>query len=263
MAVLGILTCEILELEFANLLANDPEVSQVTVLEDLRSARLIERLESQGFHNVRRIPHIKGFLPEPSEHLEVLVRVLELALHRRKSTLQRGLLAAAREISRHVDALLLGYGLCGGALENPKELLDTDVPIFIPMDQDHPVDDCVGLILGGRDRYYAEQRHAPGTFFLTAGWTHHWRQLFGPGFCGAQLDVARRLFAHYERALLVMTPVLPQEEMRRNANEFGRLFGLGVQETYGTLDILNKAFNAAKECLGSQTAVAHSHGEQP
>ena len=252
MGVLGILTCEILELEFAYLLGTDPDVSQVTVLEDARSARLIEALESRGFQNVRRIPHVSGFFPEPSERLEVLVRVLELALHRRKETLQRGLVSAAREMSRHVDALLLGYGLCGGALKDPKELLDVDVPVFVPLDGDHPVDDCVGLILGGRDRYYAEQCQTPGTFFMTPGWTRHWEKLFGQNFGDVERKVAKRLFAHYERTLLVSTPVMPQDEMKQSANEFSRMFGLCVQECEGTLDILSTAWKTAKAFLESK-----------
>jgi hypothetical protein len=249
MGVLGLLTCEILELEFAYLLGTDPDVSQITVLEDARSTRLIEALESRGFQNVRRIPHIKCFVSEPSEHLEVLVWVLELALHRRKKILQQRLVATAREMSRHVDAILLGYGLCGGALENPKELLDVDVPVFLPMDGDHPVDDCVGLLLGGRNCYYAEQRKVPGTFFLTPGWTHHWKKLFGQNFGDVEIAAAKRLFTHYERTLLVLTSVMPQDEMKRSSNEFSRLFGLCVQECEGTLDILSNAWKVAKAFL--------------
>lgn len=252
MGVLGLLTCEILELEFAYLLGTDPDVSQITVLEDARSTRLIEALESRVFQNVRRIPHIKCFFPEPSEHLEVLVWVLELALHRRKKILQQRLVVAAREMSRHVDAILLGYGLCGGALENPKELLDVDVPVFLPMDGDHPVDDCVGLLLGGRNCYYAEQRKVPGTFFLTPGWTYHWKKLFGQNFGDVEIAAAKRLFARYERTLLVLTSVMPQDEMKRSSNEFSRLFGLCVQECEGTLDILSKAWKVAKAFLKSK-----------
>ncbi|MGD9368044.1 MAG: DUF1638 domain-containing protein [Desulfobacteraceae bacterium] len=249
MGLLGILTCEILELEFAYLLGTDPAVSQITVLEDARSARLIEALDSGGFQNVRRIPHIKDFFPEPSEHLEVLVRVLELALHRSKETLQRGLVGAAREMSRHVDALLLGYGLCGSALEDPEELLDVEVPVFVPIDGDHPVDDCVGLILGGRDRYYAEQCQVPGTFFMTPGWSRHWKRLFGQNFGDVEREAAKRLFAHYERTLLIMTPVMPQDEMKQRAHAFSRLLGLRVQEREGTLDILSQALQTAKAFL--------------
>jgi hypothetical protein len=249
MGVLGILTCEILELEFAHLLRTDPDVSQVTVLEDARSTRLIEELESRGPRNVRRVPHVKSFFPEPSDRPEVLVRVLELALHRRKELLRRGLVGAAREMSRHVDALLLGYGLCGNALENPKDLLDVGVPVFVPMDGDHPVDDCVGLILGGRHYYYAEQRRVPGTFFMTPGWTCHWKRLFGRDPDEEEQKAAKRLFADYERTLLVVTPVMPEDEMKQSANEFSRLFGLYIQERRGTLGILDQAWQSAKTFL--------------
>jgi hypothetical protein len=227
-------------------------VSQVTILEDARSTRLIETLEAGSLQTVRRIPHVKSFFPEPSEHLEVLVRVLELALHRRKETLQRGVVGAAREMSRYVDALLLGYGLCGSALENPEELLDVDVPVFVLMDGGHLVDDCVGLILGGRDSYYAEQRRVPGTFFMTPGWSCHWKQLFGQDLGGVEREMAKRLFAHYERTLLVSTPVMPQDEMKQRANEFSQLFGLCVQERQGTLDILSQAGKDAKTYLESK-----------
>jgi hypothetical protein len=227
-------------------------VSTVTIVEDARSASLIEALESNGFQNVQRIPHIKGFFPEPTEHLQALVRVLELALHRRKETLQRALIDAAREMSRHVDALLLGYGLCGSALENPQALLDVDVPIFVPMDGDHAVDDCVGLALGGRECYYAEQRRVPGTFFMTPGWSCHWQKLFGPHVGDRERKAAKRLFAHYERALLVMTPVMPQDDMKQRAHEFSQLFDLRVEEQAGTLDILSQAWQTAKAFLESK-----------
>ena len=164
MAVLGVLTCEILELEFAYLLAKDPEIDLVTMLEDRYSLGMIEALESRNLAP-RRIPILKGFSPNQPDRLEVLVRVLELALHNRKRFLQEGLTKAAKEMGRFVDAIVLGYGLCGNALQKPEELLvDAGVPIFIPMDQDHPVDDCVGLIIGGRECYYKEQCRVAGTF---------------------------------------------------------------------------------------------------
>jgi hypothetical protein len=249
MGVLGILTCEILELEFAYLLGTDPDVAQVTVLEDTRSTRLIEALELRGARNVRRIPHVKSFSPEPSDQPEVLVRVLEVALHRRKEILRRGLVGAAREMSCHVDALLLGYGLCGNALENPKTLLDVGVPVFVPMDGDKPVDDCVGLILGGREHYYAEQRRVPGTFYMTPGWSCHWKGMFGGDPDEVKQETAKRLFANYDRTLLVLTPVMPEDEMKHSANKFCRLFGLTVQERRGTLGILEQAWQSAKTYL--------------
>jgi hypothetical protein len=252
MAVLGVLTCEILELEFAHLLATDPEVAQITVLEDSRSARLLEAIEAEGVGNLRRIPHISGFNPNRARNLEVLVRVLELALHNRKKTLQEGLLEAACAMSPHVDALLLGYGLCGNALENPKELLsEAGVPIFIPMDQDHPVDDCVGLIIGGRERYYGELCNVAGTFFMIPGWSVHWKRMFEREFGRLSVDMAKRLFKHYERSLLISTPIMPEDEMSRNAKEFNKLFGFREEAREGTLHILKDTWRKAKGLLSA------------
>ncbi len=179
MGVLGVLTCEILELEFAELLAVDRDVSRITVLEDERSAHLIEALESINKDNVNRITDLNAFTPAEEISLEVLVGVLELALHNRKHTLQQGLIEAALAFGPLVDALMLGYGLCGNAFEKPEELLsDAGVPVFIPMDGDHPVDDCIGLLIGGRERYYGEQCQVAGTFFMIPGWTYHWKRMF-------------------------------------------------------------------------------------
>src|SRR5690242_9815360 len=135
MAVLGVLTCEILELEFAHLLTRDPDVAHVAVLDDTFAARFVMALGSAGRHRPKRIPLIRSFSPHSSDALEVLVRVLKIALHNRKKLLQEALLKAAKEMSRYVDGIVLGYGLCGNALERPEELLrEVGVPIFIPMD---------------------------------------------------------------------------------------------------------------------------------
>jgi len=257
MAVLGVITCEILELEFAYLLAKDPDISNVTLLEDRCSLDMIKALES---HNLspRRIPLLKGFGPYQPDRLEVLVRVLELALHNRKRFIQEGLIRAAKEMGRHVDAIVLGYGLCGNALQKPEELLvDAGVPIFIPMDQDHPVDDCVGLLIGGRECYYKEQCRVAGTFFMIPGWTRHWKELFKKEYGSFDVEFARRIFqmSNYERSLLIPNPTLPADEMRQNIEEFNQLFGFRTELQQGSLDMLKKIWETAKQFLQENNEV--------
>ncbi len=252
MAILGILTCEILELEFAYLLNSDKDIARITVLENSRSVRMLDALESAGSANLNRISGFESFAPDPENRMEVLVHVLELGLHNRKELLQQGLMEAAREMGSRVDALLLGYGLCGNALEKPDELLsDAGVPIFIPMDEDHPVDDCVGLLIGGRERYYGEQCQVAGTFFMIPGWTCHWRRMFEKEFGNLSVDMARRLFKDYERSLLISTPIMSEETMKQNSNEFNTLFGLREEIRQGTLDILYDSWNSAKTFLNA------------
>ena len=255
MGVLGILTCEILELEFARLLAADKEVSRITVLEDERSTNLITALESIKKDNLKRIPSLKAFTPAVESSPEVLVAVIELALHNRKLTLQKGLIDAAAAIGPHVDALILGYGLCGNALENPEELLsDAGVPIFIPMDEDHPVDDCIGLLIGGRQRYYEEQCKIAGTFFMIPGWTYHWKRMFEQEFGNLSPEMDKRLFKHYERSLLISTPIMSLEDMQQNSKAFNELFGLRTDVCKGTLSILQKTWDRAKRHLNSNNS---------
>ena len=250
MAILGILTCEILELEFAYLLNSDRDIDRITVLENSRSVRLLDEQASGETQNLNRINDIDSFAPDPANRLEVLVQVLELGLHNRKNLLQQGLVDAARRMGTRVDALLLGYGLCGNALEKPDELLsDAGVPIFIPMDEGHPVDDCVGLIIGGRQNYYEEQCKVAGTFFMIPGWTTHWKRMFEQECGNLSVDMARRLFKNYERSLLISTPIASLEEMKQNSKAFNALFGLRSEVCKGTLSILQETWDTAKQYL--------------
>lgn len=253
MGTLGILTCEVLELEFAYLIGMDKQVERITILEDEHSVRLIDALKSMRAPHLKRINELQEFFPASDDKLEVLVRVLELALHNRKRTLQQGLQEAACSFGPKVDALLLGYGLCGNALEKPDELLTgAGVPVFIPMDEDHPVDDCIGLIIGGRKYYYGEQCNVAGTFFMIPGWTHHWRRMFDQEFGNINVDTAKRLFKDYERSLLISTHIMSEGEMRRNSEAFNRLFGLRQETRPGTLEILMKTWNSAKAFINTK-----------
>lgn len=252
MAVIGVITCEILELEFARLLGADPGVGRVSVLEDRWSARLIELLEANPIRSLQRLPHVHAFHAEPTEPVEVLLRVLEMGLHRSRTMLRNALTAAAHELRPHVDALLLGYGLCGNTLDDPQAVLDVDVPVFLPMDQGHPVDDCVALCLGGRDPYYAEQCRTAGTFFLTPGWSQHWKRMLDPLTGEVALPGLQRVLAGYERALLVQTPALADDEMLRRGAEFSRQAGLRLEVRQGTMELLTAAWTAAKRCIQSK-----------
>lgn len=248
MSVLGVLVCEVLELEFAHLLATDGEIARVTVVEDLRSTRLLDALRRETCTDLVTIPRVDDFSRESGPGIEVLVQVQDLALHVRPKGLQEGLTAAASCMGPLVDVLFLGYGLCGNALEKPEELLaDAGVPIVIPMDEDHPVDDCVGMIIGGRQAYFGEQCKIAGTYFMTPGWTFHWKRIFDKECGDISLDLAKELFTHYKRSLLISTPIMPIEEMEQNAEEFNQMFDCQSEVREGTSRILDDAWILAKQ----------------
>jgi hypothetical protein len=251
MAVLGIITCEILELEFAQLLGKDPEISRISILSDSHSAQLIQLLEAGQTTPLHALPHPHAFIPEPDDSLEVLVKVLALGLHRNHRVLRSALVKSTQALNSHIDALLLGYGLCGGALKDAESVLDIDIPLFQPMDGKHPVDDCVALCLGGRARYYNEQRKTAGTFFLTPGWSHHWRRMLDTNTTEVSQPGLKRLLSSYERGLLVQTPALTNDELQRRGIEFSAKTGLRLETRTGTLSPLTEAWSAAKSALKS------------
>jgi hypothetical protein len=169
-------------------------------------------------------------------------------LHRVISDLKNGVRDAVLELTGHVDAILIGYGLCGNAFQNPDELFaDVGVPIFMPMDGDHVVDDCVGLVIGGREYYYEEQCRCAGTIFLTPGWARNWKTVLLSGN-GKRCDLKklRRLMSEYKRLLLVLTPVMSEEEMAPSARDFIEIFDLKPEVRAGTLTLLDKTWDAVK-----------------
>jgi hypothetical protein len=250
MPVLGIITCQILELEFAHLLTKDPEVVVLTILENQYSQELSEIITRQTKIKPYLIASLADYTPASLEGLEVIVRVLEVGLHRVIKTLRDGVIEAAIDMAPHVDAILLGYGLCGNALKDHEELLpDSPVPLFLPMDEDHPVDDCVGLIIGGRENYYEEQCKVAGTMFINSGFLRHWKTLFHEEFTAKKFGTAisKRLMANYERTLLLPTPVASEQELALGVEEFNQIYGLRSEVRNGTLDILEQAWNSAKQ----------------
>jgi Protein of unknown function (DUF1638) len=252
MAVLGIITCEILEREIAYLLANDPEVLVISILENPFSRELSDAITRKAKITPKSLVAISEYIPTCLNGFEVIVRVLKAGLHSVIKDLRDGVAEAATELAPYVDAILLGYGLCGNALKDPNELLSgSAVPLLLPMDGDHPVDDCIGLIIGGRENYYEEQCKVAGTMFINSGFSRHWENMLHKGH-GAEkfgLAIIKRLMANYERSLIMPTPVASEQELMSGVEEFNKIYDLRTEVRPGTLGLLEKAWNSTKQLV--------------
>jgi hypothetical protein len=251
MSVLGVISCQTLELEFAYLTVNDPDVASVTVMNDHYSHGFVEGLTQYGGLAPRSILFVGEYVPDPADGLHVLVRVMRIGLHAVIKDLRAGVVGAAKEMAPYVDAILLGYGLCGNALEKPDELFSgIKVPVFLPMEQDHPVDDCVGLIIGGRENYYEEQCKCAGTMFMNSGFARHWESLgenTRSPMGSSHPDILKRLMANYTRTLLLPTAVMSEKEMAASVRDFNETYGLRSEVRPGTLELLQRTWRIAKE----------------
>lgn len=87
------------------------------------------------------------------------------------------------EIEHSCDyhCIILGFGLCGGAIDGIQAI---NCPVIIPR-----IDDCIPLLLGSREKYEKEKKIESGTYFLNHGWIeygndalkdfHKWREKYG------------------------------------------------------------------------------------
>lgn len=254
MSVFGIVTCEILESEFAYILSGDRDIEHITVIGDKISKGFTEFLKGSGYENYSTIPHVSSFMRSTTGN-EVLVKVLELGLHRKCEVLRNSLAKTLRDMNRYVDAFCLGYGLCGNALKGIGHELNTEKPVLIPHDKAEPVDDCVSLIIGGRERYYEEQKREAGTFFLTPGWAGHWADLFME--CKTEKErelLINRFFSRYKRALLITDPVMTRDTLINKTEEFIKLTGLKREFGIGTLSLIEENWNSCKSALKVELA---------
>ena len=66
------------------------------------------------------------------------------------------------------DVLIFGYGLCSNGLAG---LESKDKTLVIPR-----FHDCIGIILGSREKYNEEFNKEPGTYYLSKGWIDELRE---------------------------------------------------------------------------------------
>lgn len=114
---------------------------------DMMRLRLItcDILARPAYMCAARSPHI------------VDVTMLPRGLHAQPRDLRSRLQAAIDATPPGYDAIVLGYGLCGGATAGLRAV---DVPVVLPR-----AHDCITLFLGGRDRYRTETEGGEPTYW--------------------------------------------------------------------------------------------------
>ena len=119
---------------------------------------------------------------------ELRIETFSAGLHRNpkrlRELLQKRIDAIAEE-DPDVDAVALGYGVCG---RGTVGLVAPRVPLLIPRTQD-----CIGIFLGSHHRYLQEFSRRPGTRYMSQGWyeTEHQNESDRPPEPGDEDEDAR------------------------------------------------------------------------
>jgi hypothetical protein len=170
--------------------------------------RIVMPLKRLKLVTCKSLAHVLETLVGP----DVEVRVLEIALHVKPERLRARLMEEITGIEEEGAHILLGYGLCGRALEGVVSARST---LVLPR-----VDDCVGALLGSRGRHKELMKQNAGCYFLEHRWLATELNIFEEILKG--LDrippekrdrIAKMTLKHYNAvALLDSGDLLPETE---------------------------------------------------
>lgn len=163
---------------------------------------------------------------------------LEQGLHRTPDTLRKELQREISEANTY-DRILLGYGLCSRAVIGL--MAGVNQTVIIPR-----IDDCIGLSLGYRSKYYTEFAQNPGTYYFTKGWVEaaedplkeYYRTLEKYDEETAEWTATESL-KHYRRTVLIRTQE-QEESTQEYVRGFADFFKLRYEEITGSLEYFRK-----------------------
>lgn len=74
--------------------------------------------------------------------------------------------------------------------------------------------------------------------------------------------MSKRIMAGYERSLLLITPVLSEDEMAANIEDFNQTYGLRTEVRKGTLEILERTLVRGKNFVLKKGDNQHTDHEE-
>ena len=154
------------------------------------------------------------------------------------------------------DAIVLGYGLCGGATAG---LVARSKPLVLPR-----AHDCVTIFLGSRDRYQQEHGATPGTYWFTEdnvkrgdalkGWLlgdsgrsdavndtyGEYIEKYGQENADYLMEALGEWQSHYERGAFLETGLATDDTVHDRAQEESQLRGWRFESVLSDLTLIER-----------------------
>jgi hypothetical protein len=177
---------------------------------------------------------------------DATVNYLDYGLHNRPVEM-RPALQTQLDALQEPSTVIVGYGLCGNGVVGVESGPHT---LIFPRTHD-----CIGMMLGSRERYAEEFAAEPGTYYLTRGWLesgddpltdfHEYTEKYGAKRAERLIDM---MFGSYRRLRLVAFSEEELAEVRPLAApvaEFCRdRWGLAYDEHLGDASLIERLARA-------------------
>jgi Protein of unknown function (DUF1638) len=185
------------------------------------------------------------------------IAFLRRGLHEDPLDLRTKLQAEIDATGPGYDAIVLAYGLCGGAAAG---LTARDRPLVVPR-----AHDCITMFLGGRERYTAQFTSHPGTYWYVqdylerddgssgamlgvgAGTEEEWQaayetfvEKYGVANADYLMEAMGAWQAHYDRAVLIDMGVGDAAVVEARAREQAARRGWAFERMAGDLVLLRR-----------------------
>ena len=177
---IGIIGCPILEDEIMYMISNDSEEKKIFLVDSHPAFSLKEKLESSGlpFTLIEEWNfETNDYNIDRSGSYNVIIMMNKLGLHSDPKYLRSTLEDQMKMYQNRFDAISLYYGMCGNGGWDVSEWAkdNLDVPVFVFRDKRGCVcDDCIGVAVGGPERYYQLVKKYAGMFFVTPAIAANW-----------------------------------------------------------------------------------------
>jgi len=262
---IGIVACEIFEEELLKLLSEYDIINRIILVPSDSSKEFQKMLESK--YNYEKITIARELCStrfiKRQAPLEVVINILPFALHLYAEDIKKEVVNAAKEIEKHVDYILLLYGLCGNALGPIRELL-INRKIRVPFDiltneKGEIMDDCICALIGSSEKYLKELEENTNIFFMTPGWAKLWPKLLEEKTRNidskkmaelSEMNVKEKFrmvlgSSDYKKIVGIEFDFIDKANFRDRCNEFASHFNSDVIIKEGNIDILRDSFEKA------------------
>ncbi len=164
---------------------------------------------------------------------------LDQGLHRTPMLLKQDLQDKVAACADY-DVILFGYGLCSRSVIGLQG--EAHQTLILPK-----IDDCIGISMGGRARFYTEFAKNPGTYYFTKGLVEaaedplkEYHKMVAKYDQETALWTATESLKYYERTVFIKTSPEGNEPSQAYAQGFADFFRLRYEEMVGANDFLKK-----------------------